>query len=96
MPKKERLRCNGLGANVNIIGFIPNCRFEVEGSVQHIHVGVLEKGDFELLAGNDFLNKFGVIINTKNRSFSYEHPMFGRISIGFIEQKNVKPINFNK
>ena len=96
MPKSQIIKCNGLGANVNIISFIPNCKFTLNGCTKYIHVGVLEKGNFDILAGNDFLNKFAVIINTKNRTYNYEHPIFGRVELTFVGEKLVKGIDFNK
>ena len=40
-------------------------------------VGIVEKGDYDILIGNDVSRELELNIDVSNRSFTYAHPTLG-------------------
>ena len=77
LAKENYLKVNGIGGEGYIIGIHLDMPVTLGSSVVQCRVGILDRGSFDLLLGNDSTKKFKLSLNVDERTCTYQYLILG-------------------
>ena len=95
LQPQERVSVSGLGGKSSIVGLLPAVNITIGRKTIQQTIGIIDKGDFDLLVGNEVSREFDININVKDRTFTYSHPTLGTQRMQFSWDRDFDKVNFN-